>query len=100
MAMEKGYGKTLENGFKKSMRLTSSDIVCIHKTKQKLQSLESTSGSPLDNAIIYLKKKSTVSLILLAGSTPTKTFLFLESKVLLMDITDKKSHEDSTKSFD
>lgn len=56
--MEKGYRKTWENEFKKSMRLTSGHLVCIHKTKQKMQSSQSTAGSPLDNAITYLKKKA------------------------------------------
>lgn len=56
--MEKGYRKTWEGEFKKSMRLTSGHLVCIHKTKQKMQSSQSTAGSPLDNAITYLKKKA------------------------------------------
>lgn len=54
--MDKGYGKTLENRLKKTRRMTLDDLVCLPKTKKRLQF--SAAGNPLDN--VKSKKKIVV----------------------------------------
>lgn len=55
--MDKGYGKTLENRLKKTRRMTLDDLVCLPKTKKRLQF--SAAGNPLDN--VKSKKKNCCS---------------------------------------